>query len=833
MATSSKVLTVTYGTFSCTLEGFDDPFTTLQMVAEYFRKLAAEDRYFGGVPQVPDADALKRIAEENTPGTIAAEIAENGVILRQTDEFDIGATVEAEPQTEEVITEVEEATELGEAFAHDDELADHDETPLDHVEVDHVEIEAEIEPKTASEPETTSEVKPVAAEPAQEHKDEDIEVEEEALTAEVELEADIEVQTSQSEPAPAEVVVSETPTPEQNTPEAPASPVTFFRSRRHEERAEEDVAEEIAAQNEATPDANDDLTLNITPFTHRETKTLKNFEETLAAIRQNVERAETDAETDLEVATNDATKVNDYDGDEYEVEVEEAGTGSAETVDEVQTSRDEAQDSPQDGALSDPLVLTLDDQAKTAEVEVEVELASESESATSAEAFDAEAVVAVDEADEVETVKIETAEVETATITTGELESDELDADQVEVEINQIQTPETELDTALAAASSLSNEQEAELNRELAEALGFSPDDHVSENVEGETDGVETAIGDEALTDETVNQTPDKTAVEIADEIAEQIAESLSLDVTPDMTGARDELHEPEARDEQVETAIDAPVDTPVDEEEQRRLERRARADALRNSAGYADEDEALDRLLQTTQSKMDRPEQARRLNALEQLKAAVAATEAEAKLHDQSADAENDTTDLDTYREDLRRAQNKARLGGLASTAQPAATPLILVSEQRIDEQPAALNEEPQEPQREVAETHGNLALKPELELENLDSEAGEIQGIPADAFSEATNFADFAERIGAFELQDLLEASAAYTSIIEGKSRFSRAQIMSKITKIDSNGAFTKEAGLRSFGRLLREGKILRVQDGQFAISKASRFSIASRFE
>ncbi|MFT6696925.1 MAG: hypothetical protein ACJAXU_002434, partial [Paracoccaceae bacterium] len=83
MVTSSKILTVTYGTFSCTLEGFDDPFTTLQMVAEYFRKLAAEDRYFGGTPQTPDADMLKRIAEENNPNGIDAVSADDGIILRQ------------------------------------------------------------------------------------------------------------------------------------------------------------------------------------------------------------------------------------------------------------------------------------------------------------------------------------------------------------------------------------------------------------------------------------------------------------------------------------------------------------------------------------------------------------------------------------------------------------------------------------------------------------------------------------------------------------------------------------------------------------------------------
>ena len=54
-----------------------------------------------------------------------------------------------------------------------------------------------------------------------------------------------------------------------------------------------------------------------------------------------------------------------------------------------------------------------------------------------------------------------------------------------------------------------------------------------------------------------------------------------------------------------------------------------------------------------------------------------------------------------------------------------------------------------------------------------------------------------------------------------------------MTKLAKINTHDAFSKEAGLRAFGKLLREGKILRVQDGQFAISKASRFSIASRFE
>lgn len=80
------------------------------------------------------------------------------------------------------------------------------------------------------------------------------------------------------------------------------------------------------------------------------------------------------------------------------------------------------------------------------------------------------------------------------------------------------------------------------------------------------------------------------------------------------------------------------------------------------------------------------------------------------------------------------------------------------------------------------------------------------------------ASGFAQFASDMGAESVDELLEAAAAHTTFVEGLEDFSRPQVMRKLMEVDT---FDREDSLRAFGTLLREGRIVKVRNGRFAVS------------
>jgi hypothetical protein len=234
----------------------------------------------------------------------------------------------------------------------------------------------------------------------------------------------------------------------------------------------------------------------------------------------------------------------------------------------------------------------------------------------------------------------------------------------------------------------------------------------------------------------------------------------------------------------------------------------------------------AVNRLMDTTSSRLDGDESSGRRASIAHLKAAVAATKADASLTEEAVKQE--ARERDQYAEDLARVVRPERTqarADVAKTNRPA--PLVLVSELRIDKDEDENLSDDAPVASEEASIRPRRVSRSALDDEDMSEGDGNIFNDP-----DQSSFAEYAASANALELPDLLEAAAAYYTYVESTEQFTRPMLMRKIASVSVKDGFSREAGLRSFGTLLREGKLVKGTDGKFVIAKSSRFTPEARY-
>jgi len=697
MVSTSKILTVSYGTFSCTLEGFDDSFDTMKAIAEYFRDLAADDRYFGAEPPTPDAEMLARIAEREISRRVEARDDEGRIHLRAAQAEQAEAAAQPAPQLTSQ-TPSAPAAEPTPAPAPAPAAAMETPAPV-------APVAPAPEPFTAAQPTPEYEAEPVASTPRDMDR---------AAPAEAESVAD-KLRRIRAVASPQSVAFAETYNEDEHAQdfmqsaapeaEADAAPESVAPAAEPavETVAEPETAGEIseAFADEAAEDLADETPVDVT-------------EDVLAALA-------------AEDSADKAAELYD-DADEDEDALYSAGAEAEDTLAQLMADAASQDDNTaaEDSAGEDSADA---DSAEDASVELGDSLAS---------------LLADDKAEEAADDDAETLE-DVSPVRVVKVKRSEFDS--VFEDAEEVATDETAEDNAEDSAEDLDPDAEAELLRELAA-------------VEAEFNG------------------------------HDESADALAMD---DLDGDLEEGLDDE------DTAEAASADAEDDSAEV--SENDIAAPRPSRLAAQADTAET-DRMFREADTQLDDSEGSKRRSAIQHLRAAVAATKAE-----KSAGIDiTPRTDAAPYHMDLEQAvrPRRPRADGEARTDRPEVSrpaPLRLVAEQRVD-----TPSEPVRPRR---------VSQAELVSDTLDGPVPSTDG----------GFADYAEKVGADNLTELLEAAAAYISDVEGREQFSRPMLMHKLREVDDSG-FSREDGLRSFGQLLRQGKLQKVKGGRFTVTDVTDF-------
>jgi hypothetical protein len=738
MVSTNKVLTVSYGTFSCTLEGFDDSFETMKAIAEYFRDLAADDRYFGAEPPTPDAEMLARIAEREVSRRVRSRLDDGQIVLTTTPPDLVSDTPQdAVADESQADAELSGATALLSEPSQDTSAQDIPSQDADARASDDSADDSAIENVDEALRLEQAEVARVAAERIAAEQREAERIAAEQREAERAAEEQREAERVAAEQLEAERVAEE----QREAKRIAAEKLEAERAAEEQREAvriaaEKLEAERIAAENTAGDDDEDDSVASK-----------------LARIRAVVGQP---AATPTEPAFSE---------DEHADDIQQGKPGDTDLAD-----------------ILEPIAQDVEPQADQAE-----------EPAKKPNPLRARVI------------KMKRAEFDAA-VAKGVLEEDTSDAEPdapaavIDVPVESVPAPVIE--------SSLSSDEEDELARELAA-------------VEAE---LASLPADPAQ--------PDEVAYEESDDL-----EALTPEVAAKSSDAFQALDETADQAEEFSAEPDA----------------------------------EMDRLMSQANTELDEEDGKQRRSAMGHLRAAVQAARAD-KVVNPDADGPDETQ---VYREDLETAVRPRRTirriaGTDTSDSRP---PLKLVEEQRIDRETpvteapeaeaatpdVATPARPSRPRR-VRPVPRTQAPKPESvgspkaapatqDAEQSPSPvaaataaaAAPTRPQPATPSAQAASgddaaadiegtFAEFAEEMKAKELPDLLEAAAAYLSFVEGREQFSRPQLMTKVRMIQED-KFSREDGLRSFGQLLRQGKIEKISGGRFTVSDRISFKPEAR--
>ncbi|MDE4129159.1 chemotaxis protein CheA [Phaeobacter gallaeciensis] len=708
-------MTVSYGTFSCTLEGFEDSFGTMKAIAEYFRDLASDDRYFGAEPPQPDADMLARIAQREIARQVEARTSTEGIHLR-------AATA---PQPAPAADAAVSDAPTGEAQVRDTQKTDVEDIVAPTSEQSEPTEHSAAEPSIEEPPAPEASADEAAEEPADATDTDEADGDAAPLTDEGQAQPpapDADKIAAISAAAAAHDSEAEAAEDEDSKPAKAAE----------DESAEAEIAEPKAPKRDAA--AAESIAAK-----------LRRIRAVVSQTPQEDFSEDEHAESILSEAASDISEALAEDAAAEEAKVDE-DTSEDDEISRVLAQLDKSNAEAEDSVADQPVV------EAAVEAEPAPETAPEQETAqpeAQAEPEQAEPAAELDQAEpeaaeearrpmRARVIKVKRADLEQV-VATGAL-------------TNLSDSAEDEPATASATPgvdSSLSDEDEADLMRELAEVEA----ELLAASQETEEDRQE-----------------------------EQKAQTATAEESTEAAAAAEDV---------------------------------AKKRPAAPSADFPDSD--VSRLMDAADAKLDAPETASSRETYGHLRAAVAAAEADRSAGG-SAGSENSE---DAYRQDLasvvkprRPVPTGARSARDRSNASRPA-PLKLVAEQRINPSPAA----------EDSASGTAQATRP---VRPRRISVLKDEGSASDA--TAADFAAYAAERGAVELQDLLEAAAAYMSFVEGRDHFSRPQLMNKVR--DAGAAeFNREDGLRSFGQLLREGKIERSENGRFAATKETGFRPAKR--